>query len=470
MSLYKSLFYGCQTVGLCSSQRLVAQIFGFSAWCAVSLVTVLPAFAFSPASDRQNQGEWTLVEGVSDEFNTTKLDTDKWHIQGTDGEYRSNFIGRAPSQFSTDNVRLEGGQLKLEARWDPSFDFSPKIDLSDSKAPNGRKYENITTAAVISKQRVRYGYFEIRCKAARASVTSSFWMTGNSSELDVFEFLGRPAQRHKTHLESELWSSIHDWSKPGGPTTWTDRMQLGFKVAEGVHTYGLEWDPEYLKFFVDGVMVREVTKSQVGDEGWVIDKPVWVWVDSEVFPWHGIPVEEDLPVDYEVDYIRIWQSAKVSDGGGLLGFERPQGAAPGQDWWIPENFRKQVALSEERASTGERSLRFKPSRNPAKKVTAFTPYGSTALGPGDHTFSMKVWRSKDSDVQRLRVTLEEPWLELKPIDLTRLPEEQWTTVSQTFRRREASGGKDRVRVSLLKEDAGQGTGSVHIDDLRLEAN
>lgn len=444
------------------------QLRGAMACCGVLVLLVPSARATVPASDPNNEGEWTLVEGVSDEFAGPQLDTVKWHIQGTDGVYRSNFIGRAPSQFSTENVRIEDGRLKLQARWDPAFEFSSKIDRTDDKAPNGRKYENITTAAVISKQQVRYGYFEIRCKAAKASVTSSFWMTGNSSEIDVFEFLGRPAQRHKTHLESELWSSIHDWSKPGGPTTWTDRMQLGFKVADGFHTYGMEWNPEYLRFYVDGQQVREVTKSQVGDEGWVIDKPVWVWVDSEVFPWHGIPVEEELPVDYEIDYIRVWQLASVSDGGGLLGFERPSGAAgPKPGWWIPAKFREHVTISTQRAANGERSLRFKPAGSLATKVTAFTPYGSLELTPGSHDFSMRVWRSKDSGVRQLRVTLEEPWLELEPIDLSGLPPERWTTVTQKFSRRSASGAKDRVRISLLPEDVSAGNGAVYVDDLRL---
>ncbi|QDT69066.1 Beta-porphyranase A precursor [Planctomycetes bacterium MalM25] len=438
------------------------------AWAPLALAMLAPpAHGVSPLTDPDNQGGWRLVESVSDEFDTPRLDTDKWFVQGTGGEYRSNFIGRAPSQFSTDNVRIEDGKLKLQAKWDPSFNFSPKIDRTDKKAPNGRKYENLTTAAVISKQPVRYGYFEIRCKAADASVTSSFWMTGNSAELDVFEFSGRPAQRHKVHLESELWSSIHDWSKPGGPTTWTDRLQIDWKVADGFHTYALEWDPEFLRFYADGELVREVTREQVGEEGWVIDSPLWVWVDSETFPWHGVPSREDLPVDYEIDYIRIWQNGAASSGEeGLLGFER---AADGDDWWIPQEFRTHLAITDQRSASGERALRFMAGSGLADKVTAFTPYGTTAIDPGQHTLSMRVWRSADSDKGRLRVTLEEPWLELEPFDLSGLPAETWTTVTQTFRRREASGPRDRLRVSVLPTDGGA-RGTLFIDDLRIRAN
>ena len=32
-----------------------------------------------------------------------------------------------------------------------------------------------------------------------------------------------------------------------------------------------------------------------------------IWVDSETFKWEGFPVESDLPADYEIDYIRVWE-------------------------------------------------------------------------------------------------------------------------------------------------------------------
>ena len=56
---------------------------------------------FSPASDPANAGGWVLNKDMSDEFEGRKLDAAKWLVQGMDGEYRSKFIGRAPSQFST---------------------------------------------------------------------------------------------------------------------------------------------------------------------------------------------------------------------------------------------------------------------------------------------------------------------------------------------------------------------------------
>ncbi len=48
-----------------------------------------------PASDPDNNGNWTLRENMSEEFEGTDIDTTKWFVNGTKGVY--NWIGRAPS-------------------------------------------------------------------------------------------------------------------------------------------------------------------------------------------------------------------------------------------------------------------------------------------------------------------------------------------------------------------------------------
>lgn len=274
-----------------------------------------PVSSFFPLTDPTNQGNWVLNEKVSDEFDDPVLDESKWLIQGKDGVYQSNFIGRAPSQFSTDNVRIEDGLLKLETRWEPDFPFSGNVQTYGNGT--SYKYENITTAAVISKQTFLYGYMEIRCKAADASITSSFWTTGHQSELDIFEFMGKPKQNHKKHLEKEYKFSIHDWSPAvQGATVWTDKTQLDWRVADGFHVYGCEWSQDGIAFYADAQLIRSATVAEIEAEAtssadgsaWVLTRALRVWVDSEAFPWHGLPKEQDLPADFEIDYIRVWQN------------------------------------------------------------------------------------------------------------------------------------------------------------------
>lgn len=283
---------------------------------AFSIATVMLSVAASsaiaqsdvyPFSDPENKGKWKLDKNVSDEFEDGKLDLKKWMIQGKDGEYKSRWIGRAPSQFSPNNAKVEDGKLIIMSRWEPDFDFSDKIDKTDSKTPGGWKYENITTAAVISRKQFHYGYMEIKCKAADASVTSSFWATGKGQELDVFEFIGRPKQKKKKRLEKEYLATIINWSQPPGPNrrSWRAKKELDWRVAGGFHVYGCDWSEVGLKFYADGEEIESVTAKELGEK-WVLKNPMWVWVDSETFPWHGNPEKGDLPADFEIEYIRIW--------------------------------------------------------------------------------------------------------------------------------------------------------------------
>lgn len=274
-----------------------------------------------PLSDQTNTGSWVLNTTMSDEFEGAALDENKWLIQGTNGVYQSNFKGRAPSQFSTDNVRLENGMLKLETRWEPDYNFNPTQDK------NGEVYENITTAAVITKNQFKYGYLEVKSKAADVEVTSSFWATGGNTEFDFYEMFGDHKQIDKLWKDRELWWSIHDWSSVGGgKSTYSEHHDLGFRVADDFHVYGYDWSEDGIKIYIDGVLFRDLHKKVINAyddvanlnggngaaENYVVTKEIKIWFDQETFPWHGVPdsVEEvggDGSVDFEIEYLRVWQ-------------------------------------------------------------------------------------------------------------------------------------------------------------------
>lgn len=150
----------------------------------ISHETKTTAKNLSPLSDPNNTDGWVLNTDVSDEFDGQDLDEEKWFIVGKfengkpvykdpDHPDREVWIGRAPAQFSGRNYRLEDGMLKLETRWEPDFPFTTEQGLDNVKY----KYENFTTAAIINRHLFRYGYMEVRAKAADAEVSSAFWMT-----------------------------------------------------------------------------------------------------------------------------------------------------------------------------------------------------------------------------------------------------------------------------------------------------
>ena len=274
-----------------------------------------------PLSDQSNAGNWSLNTEISDEFEAP-LNENKWLVQGRNDEYQSKFVGRAPSQFSTNNAITESGKLKIITKWEPDFNFRNKFDGTNYDLVNGEKiyFENITTAAIISKKQFKYGYMEIKCKSANAAITSSFWTTGkNTSELDMFEMFGG-------HKSSDSWKkrlkfNIISWD-PDNPNYFrtingpvkTQNIQVANNTADDFHVYGFDWTADYIKVYYDGVLLPEYTilKTELTNNGanpdkWVTDSDYWVWFDSETFPWLGLPTAADLPAEYQIEYLRVWQ-------------------------------------------------------------------------------------------------------------------------------------------------------------------
>lgn len=294
-----------------------------------------------PTSDPNNKDGWKLNTDVSDEFNEQTINEDLWYIVGKfengkpvyihpDNPNKKVWKGRAPSQFSGRNYRLENGILKLEARWEPDFPFSDEIRVPVFGDP--LPYENITTPCFIARKSFLYGYIEIRSKAADTQVTSAFWSMGKNLEFDFFEMYGDGRAEGKEHLDSELWWSIRDWKNLKGKPSYTERKDLGFRVADDFHIYGIEWDENGIKYYVDGQLFSSITAEEattwakgnrdVNDDynGYVATNPIFLWLDMEIFSWHGVPKsKEDLTqngtdqekqrgaMDFEIDYIRVWQ-------------------------------------------------------------------------------------------------------------------------------------------------------------------
>lgn len=261
-----------------------------------------------PTFDPKNEGKWKLIESVSDEFNDTSLDLNKWNNLGLNGNYHGEWKGRAPSQYNPANVTVADGHLIIASRWDPEFKFS------DSKF-NGIAYGKpapVTTAAIVSQAKFKHGYLEMRCRAASGPISSSFWTTGKGGEIDVFEHFGhnpkKPNSAYRYH------TSFHDWRK-GSPTfskrIWENNHRLAFKVADDFHNYGLEWTSYDIRIYVDGRLVNFATRKDLGDR-WIADHEQKIWIDSETFDWEIAP--EDLKAShfteqskFVVDYCRVWQ-------------------------------------------------------------------------------------------------------------------------------------------------------------------
>ena len=239
-----------------------------------------------PLSDQQNNGGWVRFEPMTDEFEGKELDRSKWVVGG------DWWKGRPPALFSDKNVTVSDGKLHLTMR---------KEKLPPEAEKQG--YKDYTSAALHTKARTAYGYFEVKAKPMSSAGSSSFWFQvedtpGWLTEIDVFEIGGKAKgfQRKynmnlhvfQTPQEKRHWDVQHTWEAP-------------WRLADDYHVYGLEWDKDQIKYFVDGVVLRTVENTH-----W--HQPLFLIFDSETMPeWFGMPKDEDLPSTFSVEYVRAWK-------------------------------------------------------------------------------------------------------------------------------------------------------------------
>lgn len=430
-----------------------------------------------PASDPNNEGGWALNKEVSDEFEGKELDRSKWFIEGEHGDYYI-WKGRAPSQFVPHNVRVENGKLKLRTAWEPKYEFIQEsyTDGAMGTAKYGEYKEEpmpVTTAAVITKKRFLNGYMEVKSKSGNAAITAAFWGIGYEQELDVFEQMGNPKKGEKITATSSL-ATAHDWSPPAQrPTNVFQHVEhLPYRTADDFHIYGADWGEDYLSIYIDGQLVHHFTQDDVGLD-WVLNNPMEVWLDSEIFFWLGMPHKEELPVDFEIEYLRVWQ--KPNDNllaRQFYGFEgpmlyeeqpRPLKMVPESSetndyqkfWEIDSLSSKYFSIVEGDYATGVNSLRFsglgKNEKLETDNVIALSPAGAINIPQGTYELSLNLWLDQGRPVKQLHLSFENPKLDI-PIDLTGLERRQWISVKKTFLKAEASSTNDRFKIEVRKVD------------------
>jgi len=114
---------------------------------------------------KPNNKQWEKIENMSDEFNGTTLDTQKWDNQ--DPQWR----GRQPALFTTNAVAVNGGNLRITA--------AGSLTQAQQAANPGYSMQG---GLVRSKNKTKYGYFETRMKANKTFMSSTFWLINKRNE------------------------------------------------------------------------------------------------------------------------------------------------------------------------------------------------------------------------------------------------------------------------------------------------
>lgn len=246
--------------------------------------------SFSIIAVAQN---WNLV--WSDEFDQSSLDSTIWNIEVNDlGGYNNEL------QYYTDreeNIRLEDGNLVIEARKENYL----TREYSSARI-NSRGKKVFTYGKIIARMKLPYGN----------GMWPAFWMLGTGAgwpdcgEIDIMEMVGGDACGDECG-DNKSHGYMH-WNEDSLKSQGSQAPLLNSgKYADDFHIFGVEWDSQEIKWFVDSTQFYSgnITAGSLS----AFHNPFYFLLNLAVGgDWPGSPDESTVfPQTLYVDYVRVYQ-------------------------------------------------------------------------------------------------------------------------------------------------------------------
>jgi beta-glucanase (GH16 family) len=268
-----------------------------------SLLTLLfyPSTISAQVSSEATSG-WKLI--WEENFDGDRLDSCKWNILTREHSKHNELQYYVP-----DEVYVQDGLLHLRsrARKYGSMDYtSGRIDTRNKFAPV-------------------YGKFEIRAKLpAGKGMWPAYWLYPQNrdwlmeramseavakgeessipeerpwySEIDIMEFLG--------HEPNIIYGTFHyysfDGQKKSSSVTWRGTCDY----TKDFHTYTLEWEPDSLKWYIDGNLIHVTTEG-------IPHTPHYLIINTAVGGrWPGNPDSTSVfPQFHDIDYVKVYKKS-----------------------------------------------------------------------------------------------------------------------------------------------------------------
>lgn len=256
--------------------------------------------------------DWGLA--WSDEFNEpagTPPNPANWGFEiGDVGPSGSNGWGNQELQYYTDdpaNAATDGdGNLVITLR---------EADGSLECYYGTCEY---TSARLVTQNRAEFAYGRIESRLlvpdGGDGLWPAFWSLGTdiarnpwpgAGEIDFMEYVSR--------IPNEIFGTIHGPGYSGG-ASFGNVYDFGQPVSSDYHTFTVEWQPNLITWYVDGIQYHQAAPSDVPGP-WVFNKPFYLLLNFAIGGNFGGDIDPalELPQEYKVDYVRVYQAADTAE-------------------------------------------------------------------------------------------------------------------------------------------------------------
>jgi beta-glucanase (GH16 family) len=252
---------------------------------------------------------WSLT--WRDEFagpNGSPVDSAKWSFDIGGNGWGNNELQTYTNR--TANAALQDGALVIRA-------------LKETSTGPDNITRDYTSARLVTRDKFSqtYGRFEARIKIPYGQgIWPAFWLLGDDlatagwprcGEIDIMENIGKePSIVHGT-LHGPGYSA-------GKGLSASYALPASHKFSDDYHTYAIEWEPNVIRFYVDGSLYKTRTPADLPTgKPWVFHHRFFLILNVAVGGnWPGNPDATTVfPQQMLVDYVRVYQRSTRSIGG-----------------------------------------------------------------------------------------------------------------------------------------------------------
>lgn len=243
---------------------------------------------------------WRRV--FTEEFNSGGLDRSKWtRCYWWDDGGCTNLGNRNLNWYLPNNVSVRNGALVLTAREQQVRGIHGRLfPYTSGMVTTGRDYAERQRSDRFS---FTYGYVEIRARIPSGrGLWPALWLMPSTQrelpEIDIMEVIG--------HRPNVLEMHYHYRGDTGQRRTANRRATVA-DLSRNWHVYGLEWSPNALIWYLDGVERWRFTNASA-----IPREPMYLIMNLAVGgAWPGPPNSNtQFPAEFLIDYVRIWQRAQ----------------------------------------------------------------------------------------------------------------------------------------------------------------
>lgn len=241
----------------------------------------------------------------SDEFNTDGTpDPKNWN-------YEKGFVRNNELQwYQSNNATVKGGVLVIEGRREQVANTNYVAGSADWRT--NRQYAQYTSTSMTTSglQSWQYGRFEMRARIPTSTgMWPAWWALGvsgewpSSGEIDMMEFYKGNVLANVACGTATRWTAKWD-------STAKAISSLGANWSSNFHVWRMDWDDQNINLYLDDVLMNGVPLSTMlnADGTSPFKQKIYMILNLALGGDNGgDPSATTFPVQFEVDYVRVFQ-------------------------------------------------------------------------------------------------------------------------------------------------------------------